>query len=232
MGTCMHRGKGVHACIGAQGERASHPDACRASELPCAPVGSVHVNTAPCQPPVPRASAVVVHMQLRPARVRGFLPAVAIVAKRVHDLAGVRCGGSLYRFCPAVLLPQAATLAVSACQCGRQHPHTRPHALPRSTRPRERARTCVWSVPSASSRLVLLLTPEGWFFRLGGGSSGFQFAFQLAFQLADENDPGRPATYSEGCRASRSAAGRAWSPAMLVAAREGGSFHPRQCPAT
>jgi hypothetical protein len=34
-------------------------------------------------------------------------------------------------------------------------------------------------------------------------SSGFQLAFQLVFQLVDENDPGRPATYSEGCRASR-----------------------------
>jgi len=30
-----------------------------------------------------------------------------------------------------------------------------------------------------------------------------KLAFQLAFQLAAENDPGRPATYSEGCRASR-----------------------------
>ena len=37
---------------------------------------------------------------------------------------------------------------------------------------------------------------------LGRGSSGFQLAFQLVFQLVDENDPGRPATYSEGCRAT------------------------------
>ena len=39
--------------------------------------------------------------------------------------------------------------------------------------------------------------------RLGGGRGGFQLAFQLVFQLVDENDPGRPATYLEGCRASR-----------------------------
>ena len=39
-------------------------------------------------------------------------------------------------------------------------------------------------------------------FWLGGHSGGFQLAFQLVFQLVDENDPGRPATYSEGCRAT------------------------------
>ena len=68
-----------------------------AARAACLEVGSVHVNTTPCQPPVPRARAVVVRMQLRPARVRGLLPAVAIVAERVDNLAGVRCGGGLYR---------------------------------------------------------------------------------------------------------------------------------------
>eukprot|EP00964_Phaeocystis_antarctica_P108419 scaffold73021_cov61-Phaeocystis_antarctica.AAC.9 len=108
----------------------------------CLEVGSVHVNTAPCQPPVPRARAVVVRMQLRPARVRGLLPAVAVVAKRIDDLASVRCGGGLYRLgcggglyrvCPAVPLSHAATLAVSACQCGRQHEQARAHPT-RTTR--------------------------------------------------------------------------------------------------
>jgi hypothetical protein len=53
---------------------------------------------------------------------------------------------------------------------------------------------------------ALTTPPGGWGgvgSGLGGGSSGFQLAFQLVFQLVDENDPGRPATYSEGCRASR-----------------------------
>ena len=98
---------------------------------------------ASVQPPVPRARAVVVCMQLRPARTRRLLPAVAVVAKRIDGLAGGGGGGglgsgSLDRLHPTRLLPQAATLAVSAGQhdceddCESAHAQSRQESAPQA----------------------------------------------------------------------------------------------------